>query len=118
MLTLSEAFVQLLSQRGIYKVIGVPDNNVKQVRYKLRHGSGLVSDELKRDWLRKAGYKCAHSEMWYTPGEAIRIEHSPAVYNQADMIEFAKFYHKLGKDARGDDGYAVDKWKLKQKADI
>lgn len=113
MLTLDDAFAKLISRSSIYLVIGVTDNDVKQVRYKLKHNTGVVTSELKRRWLRKAGYKPAHAEMWYSPGEALKKESSPEKYNVAEMIEFAEFFHRQSAAARQIPMYCLEKWMRK-----
>lgn len=90
---IEKAFEEMISQRGIHHTLGVEDNYVRQLRFKLKNGIGISTD-VKLSLLQKSG--------WRQDNKA---------YSKEDLIAFVKFYNRTSQAAR-DNGveYVFEKW--------
>jgi hypothetical protein len=61
--SLEKAFKLMLSERGIYKKIGIPQSTLGWYRNHFKNG-GNVSEAKMRDMLEKAGWGMVQEEKW------------------------------------------------------
>ena len=61
--SLEKAFKLMLSERGIYKKIGIPQSTIGWYRNRFKSG-GKVSETKMREMLEKAGWKVVQQEQW------------------------------------------------------
>lgn len=61
--SLEKAFKLMLSERGVYKKIGIPQSTVGWYRNHFKNG-GNVSESKMRAMLEKAGWRIVQEEKW------------------------------------------------------
>jgi hypothetical protein len=94
---LDTAFAALIKKRGVHNALGVEDNYVQQLRYKLKNGLAIRTDTKLR-LLQKSGWR-----------------QDDRIYNRKDLIGFINFYNRTSQAARelGPE-YVIQKWERKR----
>lgn len=62
-MTRSEAFAEVINQRGVYHKLGMDDGYVRSLRKKFKDGD-VISEELMKDVLLKYGATIKQEELW------------------------------------------------------
>jgi len=62
-MTIREAFSDLISRRGWYIDLGIPEGTANVTKKKFRDGQVITEDKMK-EILIKAGYRIKQVELW------------------------------------------------------
>lgn len=62
-MTTKEAFSQLISRRGWYKNLGIPEPSASTMAKRFRDGSSISMDKIE-EVLQKAGYHIVQERLW------------------------------------------------------
>lgn len=92
------AFRDMISQRGIYRKLGITAGNVRNIRYNLNNAIP-VSTDLKLKLLQKSGWR-----------------QDDKTYSRSDMVSLLRFYQRTSQTARDmGEEYVIEKWEQSQK---
>jgi len=62
-MTIKEAFEDLISQRGWYVKLGIPEGTANVTKKRFREGKVVTEDKMK-EILTMAGYRIKQVELW------------------------------------------------------